>query len=187
MNRTIKTFTFAVKLPSRRYPILSRAGFEGDDYWLSFSSAWLNRWILPSKLSQRRTEPGKSLKLPKNRPKYLNLLRIKQPAPAMVSLLHRITGALLFFPGIPAFLCGLEMALSSPEKYARLQAILTSPLAKVGLLVSLWFFVHHFCAGIRFVALDLHYGIELEQARLTSKVVLVAGVIITVLIGVLTW
>jgi succinate dehydrogenase / fumarate reductase, cytochrome b subunit len=156
-------------------------------YWLSFSSAWLNRWILPSKLSQRRTEPGKSLKLPKNRPKYLNLLRIKQPAPAMVSLLHRLTGALLFFPGIPAFLCGLEMALSSPEKYARLQAILTSPLAKVGLLLSLWFFVHHFCAGIRFVALDLHYGIELEQARLTSKVVLVAGVIITVLIGVLIW
>ena len=107
--------------------------------------------------------------------------------PAVVSLLHRISGALLFFPGIPALLCGLEMALSSPEKYARLQAILTSPLAKVGLLLSLWFFVHHFCAGIRFVALDLHYGIELEQARLTSKVVLVAGVIITVLIGVVIW
>ena len=65
--------------------------------------------------------------------------------------------------------------------------MLTSPLAKVGLLLSLWFFVHHFCAGIRFVALDLHYGIELQQARLTSKIVVAAGFMITFLIGILVW
>jgi succinate dehydrogenase / fumarate reductase, cytochrome b subunit len=125
--------------------------------------------------------------LRKNQPKYLNLLQIKQPTPAVVSLLHRISGALLYFPGIPALLWGLQMALSSPEKYAQLQSILTSPLAKIGLLLSLWFFVHHFCAGIRFLALDLHYGIELQQARLTSKIVLVTGIAITLLIGISIW
>jgi succinate dehydrogenase / fumarate reductase cytochrome b subunit len=132
-------------------------------------------------------EAQEKLKLLKNRPKYLNLFQIKQPMPAVVSLLHRISGALLFFPGIPALLWGLDMTLSSPEEYARLQSILTNPLAKVGLLLSLWFFVHHFCAGIRFVALDLHYGIELQQARLTSKIVVAAGAVITFLIGILVW
>jgi succinate dehydrogenase / fumarate reductase, cytochrome b subunit len=125
--------------------------------------------------------------LRKNQPKFLNLLQIKQPTPAVVSLLHRISGALLYFPGIPVLLCGLQMALSSPEKYAQLQSILTSPLAKIGLLLSLWFFVHHFCAGIRFLALDLHYGIELQQARLTGKIVLVTGIAITLLIGISIW
>ena len=102
----------------------------------------------------------------------------------MVSLLHRISGALLYFPGIPALLWGLQLALSSPEKYAQLQSILTSPLAKIGLLLSLWFFAHHFCAGVRFLALDLHYGIELQQARLTSKIVLVNAVNILYLISI---
>jgi succinate dehydrogenase / fumarate reductase, cytochrome b subunit len=107
--------------------------------------------------------------------------------PAVVSLLHRISGAILYFPGIPALLWVLEMVLSSPEKYAQLQSILISPWTKIGLLLSLWFFVHHFCAGIRFLALDLHYGIELQQARLTSKIVLVAGIAITLLIGISIW
>jgi succinate dehydrogenase / fumarate reductase cytochrome b subunit len=137
-------------------------------------------------LTSPNGSPGKS-KLRKNHPKYLNLLQIKQPTPAVVSLLHRISGALLYFPGIPALLCSLEMVLGSPEKYARLQSILTSPLAKLGLLLSLWFFLHHFLAGIRFLALDLHYGIGLQQARLTSKIVLVTGITITLLIGISIW
>ena len=130
--------------------------------------------------------PGKP-KLRKNHPKYLNLLQIKQPMPAVVSFLHRVSGALLFFPGIPALLFTLEMALSSPEKYAQLQSIFSSPSVKIGLLLSLWFFVHHFCAGIRFVALDLHYGIELQHARLTSKIVLMTGIAITLLVGISIW
>jgi succinate dehydrogenase / fumarate reductase cytochrome b subunit len=51
----------------------------------------------------------------------------------------------------------------------------------------LWFFLHHFCAGIRYLALDLHYGGKLEQARLTSKIVLAAGIILTLLIGAWIW
>lgn len=123
----------------------------------------------------------------RTRPKYLNLLEIKQPLPAVVSLLHRISGALLFFPGIPLVLYSLDMVLNSPHGYAQFQSLLSSPLFKVGLILSLWFFLHHFLAGIRFLALDMHYGFKLEQARLTSKIVLVAGVILTLFIGVWIW
>lgn len=114
-------------------------------------------------------------------------MEIKQPLPAVISVLHRISGALLFFPGIPLLLGGLEMTLNSPQGYARFQALVTSPLSKAALTLLLWFFLHHLCTGIRFLALDLHYGVALEQARLTSKVVLAGGIILTFLISLLIW
>ncbi len=123
----------------------------------------------------------------RKRPKYLDLMEIKQPLPAVVSLLHRVSGALLFFPGIPLLLCSLDMILNSQEDHARFQSLLAIPLIKVVLTLSLWFFLHHFCAGIRFLALDLHYGSTLEQARSSSKIVLAAGIILTLLISVLLW
>lgn len=126
-------------------------------------------------------------KLQRTRPKFLDLMEIKQPLPAVISVLHRISGALLFFPGIPLLLYSLEMMLNSPQSYAQFQSLLTNPLTKGALTLSLWFFLHHLCAGIRFLALDLHYGGTLEQARLTSKVVLAAGITLTLLISLLIW
>ncbi len=123
----------------------------------------------------------------KKRPKYLDLTEIRQPLPAVVSLLHRVSGALLFFPGIPLLLCSFDMVLNSPQDYARFESLLTSPLFKGVLILSLWFFLHHFFAGIRFLTLDLHYGGTLEKARLSSKMVLAAGIILTLLISVLIW
>lgn len=123
----------------------------------------------------------------RKRPKYLNLMEIRQPLPAVISILHRLSGVLLFFPGIPLLLCGLDRIVNSPQGYAQFQSLLTSPLFKVALILSLWVFLHHFCAGIRFLALDLHYGGSLEQARLSSKVVLAAGLILTLLIAALIW
>lgn len=123
----------------------------------------------------------------KRRPKYLNLLKIREPRPAIVSILHRISGVLLFFPGIPLFLYGLQMMLESPESFTRLQSILVNPFSKVFLLLATWFFLHHLFAGIRHLGLDLHYGLQLQHARLTSKLVLVFGAILTVLTGICLW
>lgn len=126
-------------------------------------------------------------KLQRTRPKFLNLMEIRQPLPAVISFLHRVSGVLLFFPGIPLLLCGLEMTLSSPQDYAQFQSLVASPLSKTALTLLLWFFLHHLCAGIRFLALDLHYGGALAQARLTSRVVLAAGIILTLLVSLLIW
>jgi succinate dehydrogenase / fumarate reductase cytochrome b subunit len=125
--------------------------------------------------------------LEKRRPKYLNLLQIKQPLPAIVSILHRISGVLLFFPGIPLLLYGFQMTLQSPESFAYLQSIITHPFSKLLLILTGWLFLHHLCAGIRHLALDLHYGLQLKHARLSSKLVLVAGLILTALMGVWLW
>lgn len=125
---------------------------------------------------------------PKKRgPKYLNLLRIREPLPAIVSVLHRISGILLFFPGIPLMLTALQTALSSPESLAQLQSSLTHPFIKLLLLLIIWFYLHHLCAGVRHLALDLHLGLPLPQARFSSKLALFSGIILTVLIGVWLW
>ncbi|SFP45530.1 succinate dehydrogenase subunit C [Nitrosomonas cryotolerans] len=126
-------------------------------------------------------------KLQNKRPKHLNLFKIRQPLPAVISILHRVSGILLFFPGIPLLLYGLQMMLDSRHSYEVLTNYLHSPTIKGVLIFSLWFFLHHLCAGIRFLALDLHYGVMLRPARMSSKLVLVFGIILTLLIGFAIW
>lgn len=126
-------------------------------------------------------------KLHHKRPKYLNLLKIRQPIPAVVSILHRISGVLLFFPGIPLLLCGLQLLLESPQGFEILQGYINNPMIKLMLLLPLWFFLHHLCAGIRHLLLDMQVGIALEQARTGSKLVLIAGFVLTTLTGLVLW
>jgi succinate dehydrogenase / fumarate reductase cytochrome b subunit len=126
-------------------------------------------------------------KLQRKRPKHLNLIEIKQPLAAVVSILHRVSGVLLFFPGIPILLCSLQTAMDSPQSYIEFQSFLASPLIKSALMLAIWFFLHHFCAGIRHLAMDLHYGVALERSRMSGKLVLVMGAVLTLLIGVKLW
>lgn len=126
-------------------------------------------------------------KLQNKRPKFLNLFKIRQPLPAVISILHRLTGVLLFFPGIPLLLCTLQLMLGTQDDYQMLQSFLLNPVTKSGLLLFLWFFLHHLLAGIRHLALDLHYGITLSQARASSKLVLVAGIVLTSIAGLFLW
>src|SRR5262245_10104835 len=115
----------------------------------------------------------------KARPKYLDLFRIRLPLPAFVSILHRISGALLFLL-IPVLLYLWQMSLQTPETYASLAALVKHPLAKLAMLGLLWAYLHHFCAGIRHLALDLHYGTALETARATSRVVIGVSIFLTI-------
>lgn len=126
-------------------------------------------------------------KLYRKRPKYLNLMEIKLPLPALISILHRVSGVLLFFPGIPVLLYSMQMLLDSPKSHDEFYTILACVPIKIGLTILLWIFMHHLCAGIRHLALDLHYGAELTEARTSSKLVIVAGIILTILFGTLIW
>lgn len=122
----------------------------------------------------------------KKRPKHLALHLIKLPLPGFVSILHRASGLALFF-ALPLLLLMLQYSLRSIETYAQLQDVLAYPLVKLILLGLLWAFLHHFCAGLRYLAIDLHYVSDLKQARDSSKVVMGVSLILTVLIGVKLW
>ena len=114
-------------------------------------------------------------------------MEIKLPLPAVVSIFHRVSGVLLFFPGIPIFLYSLQMMLDSPQSHDNFHAILSCIPVKVGLTILLWFLMHHLCAGIRHLALDLHYCEEKKQARVSGRIVLIVGIILTIIFGALIW
>lgn len=127
-----------------------------------------------------------SLLMSKARPKFLNLLQIRQPIPAVVSILHRISGALLFL-FLWIFLIGLQRSLASPESYLQLKAFIDEPLVKLVILGLVWAYLHHTFAGIRHLGLDLRLGIELPGARMTAYAVLALALGLTVIAGVLLW
>ena len=85
----------------------------------------------------------------KPRPVYLNLFAIRQPLPAIVSILHRISGALLFLPSAFRCCCG---SCSAPRVARRIRrgecAPLAHPFAKLVLLGLAWAYLHHLLAGI---------------------------------------
>lgn len=120
------------------------------------------------------------------RPKYLNLLQIRLPLPGWVSILHRISGALLFL-AIPFLLALLQSSLGSPKAFEALTGVLSHPLVKLALIGLAWAFLHHLCAGIRFLALDLDWGTALPQARASSKAVLAVSIVLTLVLGVALW
>jgi succinate dehydrogenase / fumarate reductase cytochrome b subunit len=123
----------------------------------------------------------------KPRPVYLNLVRIRLPLPGIVSILHRVSGAVLFLVGQPLLLAGVQASLASPESFAALRATVSSPVAKIILIGLIWAYVHHFCAGLRYLLLDIHQFIELKPARQSSVVVLVSSLALTLLIAVRLW
>jgi succinate dehydrogenase / fumarate reductase cytochrome b subunit len=122
----------------------------------------------------------------KNRPKHLALHLIKLPLPGLISILHRASGLALFL-ALPLLLLTFQYSLASIETYTQLQSVMAHPLLKLIALGLLWSFLHHFCAGVRYLAIDLHYVSNLKQARASSKIVLVVSLILTFFLGVILW
>jgi len=120
------------------------------------------------------------------RPKYLDLFRIRLPVPGLVSILHRISGFGLFV-AIPFLLYLFQLSINSPEDYVRYRAIFAHPITKLLLIGLAWALFHHLFAGIRFLLMDVHIGLELERTRANSIIVIVAAIVCAVAIGVLLW
>lgn len=120
---------------------------------------------------------------PKVRPKHLNLFQIRLPLPGIMSIMHRISGAALFI-FLPLLLWLLDRSLETEIGYDMVKGYLSLPIVKIVLIGLLWGFLHHFCAGIRYLFLDLHKGIELKQARMSAAAVYFVSIPLTL---VLAW
>lgn len=122
----------------------------------------------------------------KKRPIHLALHLIKLPLPGVVSILHRISGLLLFL-ALPLLLTLLQYSLRSIETYTQLAGVLQYPLSKLILIGLAWAFLHHFCSGIRYLLIDLDRGVNLAQACASSRWALFSGLGLTILFGVWLW
>jgi succinate dehydrogenase / fumarate reductase cytochrome b subunit len=124
---------------------------------------------------------------PKQRPKYYDLNLAHLPAPGLVSIFHRISGAVLFLPVIPVLLYLLQSTLGSEAGWLRWKAFFADPAVKVVALAFAWLYVHHFLAGIRYLLLDMHVGVAKAPARASAKLVFAAGALVTLAIAWRVW
>lgn len=114
------------------------------------------------------------------RPVFLNLLRIRQPVAAVVSILHRISGVLMVLL-LPGLIYLLDLSLRSAEDFARALSLLDSDISRVAALILAWSFSHHILAGIRFMLIDFELGISRAAARRIAWLVHGGALLLTVL------
>jgi succinate dehydrogenase / fumarate reductase, cytochrome b subunit len=115
----------------------------------------------------------------RTRPKNLNLFTIRLPINALVSILHRVSGVILFLL-LPLLLLCMHLSFSSESDFSRVLTILDYWFVKLILIGFSWAFFHHFYAGLRHLAQDVHWMHGLDQARYSSRV-LMALVVVSVL------
>lgn len=108
----------------------------------------------------------------------------KLPIPGIVSILHRISGAILFLSLPIIFVPLFAASVRSSESFANLGSGFGGFLLKLILLVLLWGFMHHLCAGIRFLMLDMGRGLEKPEARKNAKVVLIVSLVLTLIFAI---
>ena len=110
------------------------------------------------------------------------LTSYKLPWSGKVSILHRASGALLFL-SLPFILYLFDKSLTSELSFITFSEVVGHPLVKLFLLALIWAFLHHFCAGIRFLMLDLHKGIEKTQIQKSAVTVLAVSLSLTAALG----
>ena len=125
-------------------------------------------------------------KKPINRPKNLNLLTIRLPINAVVSILHRISGMVLFIV-LPLILLSLQHSLKSEEGYLNIAQLFDTWFMKFLLIGLSWAFLHHFYAGIRHLLQDIHWMTSLQKARFSGRVVLWLVGISVVIFAIVIW
>ena len=121
------------------------------------------------------------------RPQFRNihvtdLMHYRLPMAGKVSILHRISGAALFL-FLPVLIALFAMSFSSEAGFASMSTVTGHPLMKLILLGLIWGYLHHFCAGIRYLLLDMHMSIEKESAAKSASAVLGASLALTVVFG----
>jgi succinate dehydrogenase / fumarate reductase cytochrome b subunit len=121
-----------------------------------------------------------------NRPVNLEISSIQLPLAAYASILHRISGVLVF-AGIAVLLYLFDQSLSGPEGFARVGDVFSSPFCKLLLWGTLSALAYHFIAGCKHLLMDLGIGENKEQAPRMATAVLVLSVIVIVLLGVWIW
>ncbi|ERP86651.1 MAG: succinate dehydrogenase, cytochrome b556 subunit [Alcanivoracaceae bacterium] len=120
------------------------------------------------------------------RPVNLDLSTIKFPVTAIASITHRVTGVAIFL-ALPILLWMLDRSLASPESFADLKALMTSPLVKLVVWAILAVLLYHLVAGIRHLIMDTGVGETLEGGRRGAKLVFIISAVLILLVGGWIW
>jgi succinate dehydrogenase / fumarate reductase cytochrome b subunit len=121
----------------------------------------------------------------KPRPEFRNigigqiLTAYRLPLAGRVSILHRVSGGLLFV-FLPFLLYLFDQSLTSELSFEVFKGFLSSVIVKLISLVLAWAFLFHFCAGLRHLVMDTnHNAVSKEKGKSSSIVVLVVSSLLT--------
>lgn len=119
------------------------------------------------------------------RPKNLNLFTIRFPLPAIISILHRLSGLFLFL-FIPFLIQVFSLSLT-PDGFN----LLSMRFDHIGWKLLLWMFLSafllHFFAGLRHLLMDIHIGTHIKSGKFSALVVLIITIFAAFLLGIWLW
>jgi succinate dehydrogenase / fumarate reductase cytochrome b subunit len=104
-----------------------------------------------------------------------DLVRYRLPVPGVLSILHRVSGALMFLL-VPFTLWLFDLSLRSQLSYLQLRQVAGGWFAKLVLSALAWALLHHLAAGLRHLALDLDWGVDRTAARRSAWIVFAVSI-----------
>jgi succinate dehydrogenase / fumarate reductase cytochrome b subunit len=117
--------------------------------------------------------------------RFVDATQYRLPPAGIVSILHRISGLLLFVL-MPFVIWLFDKSVSSEVSFDQFRAAFIGPwgvLTKLVSLVLIWAFLQHFCAGLRHLWMDVTHDVTKEFGRQSALAVLAVSLALTVLCG----
>jgi len=112
----------------------------------------------------------------------LQIIRYRLPAAGVVSILHRVSGAMMFLL-LPFILYLFDLSITSEISFDSLKGFTSHWFVKLLILAVSWGYLHHFCGGIRHLIMDAHIGLSKEEARKSAHVVFWVSVPLTLIVA----
>lgn len=122
----------------------------------------------------------------KQRPRNLNLFTIRFPLPAIASILHRISGLILFLL-TPFVLWGFYLSLASSQSFDDLHQTLANPYLKFLIWCGLSGLFYHLVAGIRHLLMDIGIGDGRHSGKVGAIITLIVSALLIISTGVWLW
>jgi succinate dehydrogenase / fumarate reductase cytochrome b subunit len=120
------------------------------------------------------------------RPVNLDLTTFRFPITAIASILHRVSGVILFF-GSFILMALLGLSLENEAGFADALSLLDNGFVAFivwGVLAAL---AYHFVAGVKHLLMDMGYGETIESGPVFAKVSIALAVLLMLLAGVWVW
>ena len=116
-----------------------------------------------------------------------DLTTYRLPPAGIVSILHRVSGALMFLL-LPFIIWMFDTSVSSEISFGRFRAAFNvgagGVILKLVALALLWAYLHHFIAGLRHLLMDVsHAAVTKKRGASSAKFTLIASLVLTVILG----
>ncbi len=103
---------------------------------------------------------------------------------SLLSILHRVTGIVLYAGSVLLTLWFVALA-AGPQSYEAMQDFLLSSIGLILLMGWSFSFFYHLCNGIRHLMWDIGLGYEMSAVRLTGWMVIISSVLSTIVSWIL--